>query len=37
MAGWPEADRSLLVGLLERLVEEGESVDAGSGRSLVAS
>jgi DNA-binding MarR family transcriptional regulator len=37
MAGWPEADRSLLVGLLERLVTDGESIDAGSRRSLVAS
>lgn len=36
MAGWPEADRTLLVALLERLVAEGEGADAASGRRLVA-
>ncbi len=37
MAGWPEADRSLLVELLERLVADGEGIDTGSRGSLVAS
>ncbi len=37
MKGWPEADRTLLVDLLERLVAEGESADASGARSLVAS
>ncbi len=30
MGGWPEADRTLLVELLERLVADGEGVGAGA-------
>ncbi len=37
MAGWPEAERTLLVELLERLVAEGDRAEGPATRSLVTS
>ncbi len=37
MAGWPDAERTLLVELLERLVAETEAAEVPAARSLVTS